>query len=102
MKELPDRQISVEGHTDNIPLGKNMIGAYTNWELSSHRAAAAVRYLQSSGIDPKRMQVVGFGEYRPVADNMTEEGRAENRRIEIRLRPDDKALPIKMMLLGSE
>jgi chemotaxis protein MotB len=98
LKGIPDRQISVEGHTDNMPLGKKLIATYnSNWELSAHRAAAAVRYLQAHGVDPKRMQVAGYGEHHPVADNGTEEGKAKNRRIEIRLRPAETMLSEKIL-----
>jgi len=103
LKNLPDRLVSIEGYTDNLPLGEKLIKTYnSNWELSAHRAAAAVRYLQANGVDPGRMQVVGYGEYHPVADNETAEGRAKNRRIEIRLRPGANTLPRKMLPLGSE
>ncbi|PON12675.1 hypothetical protein C2W62_38355, partial [Candidatus Entotheonella serta] len=54
-----------------------------NWELSSARAAAAVRYLISQGVDPKRISVGGYAEHQPIGDNATREGRAQNRRIEI-------------------
>jgi chemotaxis protein MotB len=75
----------VEGHTDNIPIGG---GKYpSNWELSAARASAVVRALISrAGMDPTRMSAIGYGEFRPIADNSTVEGRKANRRIDIMIR----------------
>jgi chemotaxis protein MotB len=77
--------IRVDGHTDNVPL--NGLGPIAdNWELSQARALSVVRYMQSDlGFDPARMAATGFGEYRPVADQSSAEGRAQNRRIELKL-----------------
>jgi chemotaxis protein MotB len=87
LNNYPDRAINIEGHTDSVPIGKK--SQYTsNWELSTARALAAVDYLQQNDqIDPKRLKVVGYGEYHPVATNETVSGRQLNRRIEIRLLP---------------
>lgn len=83
--------IRVEGHTDDVPSG----GAFpTNWELSTARALAVVRFLQSKGIDPSRLAAAGYGEYRPIAPNDTPEGRSQNRRIEILLAPAGEAPPM--------
>jgi chemotaxis protein MotB len=88
LQALPEYQISVEGHTDNIPIGPQRQDIWpTNWELSSARAVAAVRYLESQGIASERLSANGLSFYRPLASNDTEEGRAENRRIEIILIP---------------
>ncbi len=76
--------IRVEGHTDNIPLGKHLKYS-SNWELSMARAHSVIVQLQDLGVDGKRLEGVGHGEFRPVADNKTREGRAKNRRIEISL-----------------
>lgn len=73
--------IHVEGYTDNVPIETNLFPS--NWELSAARAASVVRMFQSRGLQPERMAAVGYGEYHPVADNKTEEGRAKNRRISI-------------------
>jgi len=74
--------IRVEGHTDNVPMNSSQYRS--NWELSATRAANVVRLLTSgTSIPPDRMIAVGYGEYRPIADNSTEEGRAKNRRIDI-------------------
>jgi OOP family OmpA-OmpF porin len=77
MKGKPDLKVSVEGHTDSI--GPD---AY-NLKLSERRAAAARDYLVTQGIDPSRITTRGFGESKPIASNDTEEGRAENRRVEV-------------------
>ncbi len=89
LREYPQRLIAVEGHTDSVPLRPGR--AYpTNWELSAARAASAVRFLAGhDGIAPQRLQVVGHGKYRPVSDNDSAAGRKRNRRIEIRLLPEE-------------
>jgi len=88
LNAYPERAISIEGHTDNVPIGPNS-QFVSNWELSTVRALAAVDFLQQeSKVDPRRLQVVGLGEFHPVASNDSAEGRARNRRIEIKLLPD--------------
>lgn len=77
LKENPNVRISVEGHTDST--GSDVY----NEKLSVRRAEAVFRYLVNYGIAPERMEVVGYGESRPVADNDTESGRAQNRRVEL-------------------
>ena len=77
LRENPNVRISVEGHTDAIG------SAEYNEKLSVHRAEAVFRYLVNHGIAPERMEVVGYGKTRPVADNETESGRAQNRRVEL-------------------
>jgi chemotaxis protein MotB len=85
----PDRQIHIIGHTDNVPIRASGKARFaSNWELSSARALAAVRFMQEQcGLDPKRLGALGYGEFRPVADNATAEGRAQNRRIEVVVLP---------------
>lgn len=73
--------VQVEGFTDNIPI--KSVKYPTNWELSTARACAIVKYLASKGIAPERLSAVGYGEYQPVAANDTEQGRAQNRRVTI-------------------
>lgn len=73
--------VQVEGFTDNIPI--KSVKYPTNWELSTARASAIVKYLATKGVAPERMSAVGYGEYQPVADNVTEQGRAQNRRVTI-------------------
>ncbi len=86
LRGVDGKVFRVEGHTDNVPLGR---GQYTNWELSSARALAVVRFLQDQGVDPARLAAAGYGEYKPIAPNDTPEGRSQNRRIEIVLAPAD-------------
>jgi chemotaxis protein MotB len=85
-----NRQIYVIGHTDNVPIRASAFGRYSsNWELSTARATSAVRYLvEKADVDPSRMAAVGYGEYHPIADNATPEGRGKNRRIAIVIMPD--------------
>ena len=86
LNAYPRRAISVEGHTDNKPI-KNA-HYQSNWELSAARGLAAINYFQQQArVDPKRLKVVGYGQYHPVSSNETAEGRKQNRRIEIRLLP---------------
>jgi chemotaxis protein MotB len=84
LKSIKDKVIRIEGHTDNVPIVGALARKYpTNWELSAARAINVARYLQQQGIDPALLAAVGYGEYKPVAANNTDEGRAKNRRIEI-------------------
>lgn len=78
---LHSNQLQVEGFTDNKPITNSVFPS--NWELSSARAAAVVRLFQQFGVQPERMAAVGHGEFRPVASNATETGRARNRRVVI-------------------
>lgn len=89
LKDVKDRRIQVEGHTDNVPIVSSLKKRFpTNWELSTARATEVVRYLQEKGgIDPKLLSATGYSEYAPVASNDTEQGRQKNRRIEIVLLP---------------
>jgi chemotaxis protein MotB len=81
LRGVQGRVIRIEGHTDDVPTGG---GAFpTNWELSTARALAVVRYLQENGVDPSRLAGAGYGQYQPIAPNDTAEGRSQNRRIEI-------------------
>jgi len=73
--------IRVEGFTDSVPI--NTVAFPSNWELSAGRAASVVHLFTNEGVDPRRMASIGFGEYRPVADNDTPEGRSKNRRVVI-------------------
>jgi chemotaxis protein MotB len=84
-----DQNVLVEGHTDNRPLGPTLKERFpSNWELSTARAAAVVRFLQEEGrVQPERLSARGYSFYRPLVPNDTEEGRHQNRRIEIILGP---------------
>jgi len=89
----PQLKIHVIGHTDNVPIRPEARNRFaSNWELSTARALAAVHFLtEKAGVDPRRVGAVGYGEYRPLADNATAEGRARNRRIAITILPDELA-----------
>ncbi|MGC1454286.1 MAG: OmpA family protein [Nitrospirota bacterium] len=88
LKDVKDKRIQVEGHTDNVKIVSDLKKRYpTNWELSTARATEVVRYLQTGGINPDLLSATGYGEYQPVAPNDTDEGRHKNRRIEIVLLP---------------
>lgn len=90
LKTVTDKAIRIEGHTDNVPIHGQLTARYpTNWELSAARAINVTRYLQQQGIEPLSLAAVAYGEYRPVASNDNEEGRARNRRIEIILVPKE-------------
>lgn len=93
LAQYPNRQIHVIGHTDNVPIRATAWSKYpTNWELSTARATAAVRFLQEhAGVDARRLGAVGYGEFHPIADNSTAEGRAKNRRIAIVVLPEELA-----------
>ena len=81
-------QTVVAGFTDDVPIGGALAQKYpSNWELAGARAARVVRLLEAGGVPNERLVSVSFGENQPVASNDSEEGRAQNRRIEIRLRP---------------
>jgi chemotaxis protein MotB len=71
--------IRVEGHTDNRPI--KTVAFFSNWELSAARAGSVVRVLQDKGVDPARLAVIGYGEFRPTHSNDTDEGRNANRRV---------------------
>jgi chemotaxis protein MotB len=84
--KVSGKNIGVEGHTDNVPIKYS--GWKSNWELSTARATSVLHYLiDNCGIAPERLQATGYGEYRPVASNLTDEGRQKNRRVEIIILP---------------
>jgi chemotaxis protein MotB len=90
LKTVSDKSIRIEGHTDNQPIVGPLTQRYqTNWELSASRAINVARYLQKQAIEPANLSAAAFGEFKPVADNATQEGRAKNRRIEIVLVPKE-------------
>jgi chemotaxis protein MotB len=87
LMELPHRVV-VEGHTDAVPIRGGLAARYpSNWELAGARAARVVRLLAQEGIPPQRLEAVALADTQPVDSNETAEGRAANRRIEIRLVP---------------
>jgi len=82
IKANPDLKIRAEGHTDDVPIHSDRF--HSNWELSSARALSVVQMLsEKSGINPANMSAVGYGEYRPLVPNTSEENRSKNRRIQI-------------------
>ncbi len=87
LKNQPDIEFMVEGHTDNVQVRKG--GALKdNWDLSVKRATAVVRILQNEyGLDPSKIAAAGRSEYKPIADNSTTEGKAANRRTRIVILP---------------
>jgi chemotaxis protein MotB len=85
LKKFP-QTVEVQGHTDNVPVSKSSHWG-TNWELAAARAASVVRLFEKQGLDPAHLRAVSYGEHSPVDDNATPEGRARNRRIDIRLKP---------------
>ena len=87
LAENPDLEIMVEGHTDNLPFKGNG-NIKNNWDLSVKRATAVIEILKkNSTINPQNLKAVGHGEFNPIRENNTEDGRAKNRRIEIILTP---------------
>jgi chemotaxis protein MotB len=86
LKNQPDIEFMVEGHTDSVPFARGLL--LDNWDLSVKRSTAVVRILQNQyGLDPAHISAAGRGQYRPLADNATEEGRAANRRTRIVILP---------------
>lgn len=92
LRTLRGKQVVIEGNTDDRPIGGALQGRFsTNWELSTARALSVLHYFVDRwGLDPSLLSATGFAEFRPVASNATEEGRAKNRRIEIAILPIDK------------
>ncbi len=89
----PDYRVYVEGHTDDIPIKAYSDKRYIdNMELSFLRAKAVASLLVENGISRDRISITGYGETRPIASNETDEGRIKNRRVEIKLVPEDKEL----------
>jgi len=86
LKNQPDIEFMVEGHTDNVPYRSGVL--LDNWDLSVKRATSVVRILQKEyGLDPAKMAAAGRGEYKPLSDNTSAEGRATNRRTRIVILP---------------
>tara|TARA_B100000029_G_scaffold489762_1_gene547847 strand:- start:702 stop:1760 length:1059 start_codon:yes stop_codon:yes gene_type:complete len=85
-KKIPDKInwiVQVEGHTDNIPISNDEFPS--NWELSVARAIAVSKIMIENGIEPNRINVAGYGEFRPLVENESVENRNKNRRIELKL-----------------
>lgn len=85
LRKLPNH-VRIEGHTDNRPISTSAFPS--NWELSTSRATNVIRYLiEQRGLSAKRLSAAGYGEFRPVADNGTDAGRGQNRRVDLVLLP---------------
>ncbi len=81
--EAFEGQISVEGHTDSIPISTERFPS--NWELSTARAIAVLRYLATAGVAESRLRAIGYADTQPLESNDSAEGRAANRRVELLL-----------------
>jgi chemotaxis protein MotB len=102
IKDLPDKIIRIDGHTDDVPIGPKLVSIYpNNWELGAARASNVAEYFRTkSGINPERLMVVSYSMYKPIFPNISEENRAKNRRIEIVLQ--DKSLYNIIKMVESE
>ena len=86
-----DQHVEVQGHSDNVPLSASLARRWgSNWELAAARASQVVRLFEAEGVDAARLRAVSFGSHAPLAENDSAEGRARNRRIEIRLIPVER------------
>lgn len=86
LKDQKNIRIQIEGHSDNVPIRGALAKRYpSNWELSSARASAVLRQLEKAGLDAKMMAIRAYADQHPIASNDTAEGKAKNRRIEIRV-----------------
>jgi chemotaxis protein MotB len=74
-------EVRIEGHTDNRPISTGRF--HSNWDLSTARAISVMKLFLDEGLSPKHVSVSGYGEFRPVADNATDEGRRQNRRVDL-------------------
>jgi chemotaxis protein MotB len=91
-KDMQGKNVIVAGYTDDVRVAG---GAYKdNWDLSSARAIAVVRYLDSKGVPPRMLGAAGFSEYRPIVPNDSPANRSQNRRIEIALTAADYEPPV--------
>lgn len=91
LADIPEREFQIEGHTDNVPIKTKQYPS--NWELAADRAINVVKEMVGAGMPPARVSAAALADTRPTASNATEEGRAQNRRIEIVIVPDLSTLP---------
>lgn len=91
LKDLPNRNFQVAGHTDNVPIKSARFR--NNWDLSAARAVEVVNFMIASGMEAKRLSAAGYADQSPVAANDSDENMAKNRRIEITLVPNIEDLP---------
>jgi len=86
INRYPENNIQIEGHTDNVPIHTEQFPS--NWELSSARALAVLRFFtDKTDMDPRKLSAVGYGEYHPLAPNDTPENKRMNRRVDIVILP---------------
>ncbi len=89
LNQHPDREIRVEGHTDDLPIQSERYES--NWELSTQRGVNVLKYLvYAQGVSRERIGATGFGQFRPKVPNTSPENRARNRRVEITLLPPER------------
>lgn len=82
LQQFPDYDVVVQGHTDNVPISNSQYSS--NWDLSADRAVQFVKIvLLNPNLNPRKFSAIGYGEYQPIADNGSVEGRAKNRRVEV-------------------
>lgn len=91
LASIKDRKFQVEGHTDNVPIRTAQYPS--NWELASARAVNVVRTMLDAGMPTARISAASYGDSQPTASNKTQDGRAQNRRIDIIIVPDLSTLP---------
>ena len=91
LNSIENREFQVAGHTDNIPMRSSRFAS--NWDLSATRAVNVARFMIEQGMSAERISAAGYADTMPVASNSEEEGRAQNRRIEIVLMPNLDELP---------
>jgi len=95
LRDMRGRHFIVAGHTDSIPINDEEFA--NNWELSTARALSVTWMLIEQGVPPSSLAAAGHGQHKPIASNKTAWGRQRNRRIEIILEPDLRALPLKKL-----
>jgi chemotaxis protein MotB len=91
LAQIENREFLIAGHTDNIPIRNRRFPS--NWELSAQRGVVVTKFLSENGVPGNRLAAAGYADSQPVSSNDTDEGRAENRRIEIILMPNLDELP---------
>ncbi len=91
LSQIADREFQVAGHTDNVPINTKKFKS--NWHLSTARGVSVVEFLQANSVAPTTLSAAGYSEYQPTASNDEDEGKAQNRRIEITLMPNLDELP---------
>ena len=91
LSQIADREFQVAGHTDNVPIKTKKFKS--NWHLSAARGVSVVEFLQENSVAPTTLSAAGYSEYQPTASNDEDEGKAQNRRIEITLMPNLDELP---------